>query len=441
MNNIDTIVANLLFERTQWLRRWMDPRRNIDAECGHPTSLTIEDYLYLFRRGDIAARIVSIWPDESWSQDPLVYETEAVEETEFEQAWNKLLEEFPVYSILHRADVLSGIGRFGIVLIGIDDGKDLSEPADSNTESKVLYLRVFDESLVRITKLVSDPSDPRYGLPEFYSISFSETTDETTTVSRQVHWSRVVHIADNRTSSEIYGIPRLEKVINRIYDLHKVVSGSAEMFWKGGFPGLSLETHPNVTDADLDIESIRKQVEAYMNGLQRYLATVGMEAKSLPVEVADPSPHAEIQLKLIASALGVPWRVFVGSESAQLASEQDIRTWNRRVSRRRQEYLTPYVVRPFVRRLVELGVLPEPQHIIVDWPDLESPGDKDKAQIAELKATALAKYMTSGAEAVMDPFYFFTLVMGLSDEEARAVVEDRMKMLEGEISAEEPTQG
>jgi hypothetical protein len=125
-----------------------------------------------------------------------------------------------------------------------------------------------------------------------------------------------------------------------------------------------------------------------------------------------------------------------------LASEQDIRTWNRRVSRRREEYLTPFVVRPFVRRLVELGVLPEPQRIIVDWPDLESPGDKDKAQIAELKSTALAKYMTSGAEAVMDPFYFFTLVMGMSDEEARAVVEDRMKMLEGEeTSAEEPTQG
>ena len=54
-------------------------------------------------------------------------------------------------------------------------------------------------------------------------------------------------------------------------------------------------------------------------------------------------------------AYGVPYRILVGSEEAKLASSQDKRTWNERVQKRRDNYLTPMVVRPFVDRLIALG--------------------------------------------------------------------------------------
>ena len=160
-----------------------------------------------------------------------------------------------------------------------------------------------------------------------------------------------------------------------------------------------------------------------MNGLQRYIATVGMRANSLKVEVADPGNHVDGQLKLIATALGIPWRVFVGSEAAQLASEQDIRSWNRRLNRRRTEYLSPYVLMPLIVRLVELGCLPQPKEVNVAWPDLNTPSDKDKATVAEARTNALTKYVTGGVGQLIPPFHYLTLVLNMTDAEAKSIVE------------------
>lgn len=427
---VNTLYAqNLLLERKLWLSRLLDPRRDIDKECGHPDVLTVEDFSRLYRRGDIATRIVSIWPEESWSERPQIYEVEEPEETDFEKAWFELEKKHALLPVLTRADVLSGIGRFGIVLLGLDDGLSLDKEV-AKGKRELLYVRVFDESCVTIAELEADPKNPRYGLPKMYQVLFRDTaigiqTTPQTQKSVNVHWSRVLHIADNRMSSDIYGQPRLEMVANRVLDLSKIAGGSGEMFWKGGFPGVSLEALPEVLNSgtvELDKEATKNQIEAYQNGLQRYLALVGMKANSLSVQVADPTPHVDVQIKLIAAALGVPWRILIGSEAAQLASEQDTRSWNRRLTRRRNDYVTPYIIMPFLRRLIDLQVLPTPKDINVAWPDLNTPSDADKAKVAEGLTNAITKYVMSGSDQFMPPYHFLTLVCGLTDEEATAVV-------------------
>lgn len=436
-------VSNILLERKLWLQQLLDPRRNIDQECGHPVDFTLADHLRLYKRGDVAARVVCVWPEESWSERPFIYETEDPSDTPFEAEWGELERKFNLIPLLYRADVLSGIGRFGIILLGLDDGKALSEPIDGVSDNpngddverpplketekrKLLYVRTLDESCVNISLWNKDPNSPRFGMPETYGIHFEENQ------SAAVHWSRVIHIADNRISSEFYGQPRIERVGNRLLDLAKVAGGAGEMFWKGGFPGISLETLPEVLvngTVEIDVESTKKQMEAYMNGLQRYIATIGMKANSLTVQVADPTPHLEGQLKLIAIAMSIPWRVFVGSESAQLASEQDARTWNRRLARRRNDYVSPYVIRPFVQRLLDCNVLARPKRLLVDWPDLNTPSEKDKATVAEGLTNAMMDYVASGSDALMPPFHFFTLVLGLSEYEARSVIEAAKKQI------------
>lgn len=444
---IASLVKNALTTRTAWLSKLLDPRRDIDRECGHPEIVTVDDYSRLFKRGDLAARIISLFPEETWSEDPVVFETEDETETEFEKAWKELDKKLAIFSQLQRADVLSGVGRFGVVLLGIDDGKDLQEPIEGIDERgqivgrpqhQLLYLRPFDESLVRIESLETSLQNPRYGQPTFYQISFSDTVlGQTTSMVSRVHWSRIVHIVDNRTNSDIYGQPRLEKVINRVLDLHKIAGGSGEMFWKGGFPGISLESQPSLDeDVEFDKDATKEQIESYMNGLQRYIATVGMTAKSLTPNVADPMPHLESQLKLIASAMGVPWRVLVGSEAAQLASEQDTKAWNKRINRRRTSYVTPFVIRPFVDRLIALGALPEPgeEGYQVEWQDLNTPSEDERATVAEKRTNALAKYVAGGVDVLVPPFHYLTLVLGMPDDEAEAIIsasEEQANLLDG----------
>jgi len=428
------MIINAFTSRVQWLQRLMDPRRDIEAECGHPIVVTIEDYKRLFMRGDVANRIVSLVADESWVQRPEVLENEEDEETDFEQAWKELDKSLGVINVMQRGDVLSGIGRFGVILLGFDDGLSLNEPVASGPR-RLLYLRPFDESLATVKSLENDITNERYGLPKDYQIQFtdaellsmSDPAQKTLTTSTTIHWTRIIHLCDNRFSSDVFGAPRMEKVLNRLLDIRKIAGGSAEMFWKGGFPGLSIEAAPGLEDrVTFDEDATKEQLEAYMNGLQRYLAFVGMQTKSLAPQIADPDPHVKLQLQLIATALGVPWRVLIGSEAAQLASEQDTRAWNKRLHRRRTDYVTPYIIRPLVDRLVEYGVLPEPEELIVNWPDLNSPSDLDKAAIAEKQTNAIAKYVQSQSDSLIPPFHFFTRILNMEDDEADAIIEDAM---------------
>lgn len=436
------LVQNLILSRTAYLRKLLDPRRDIGAECGHPDTILTSDYHQLFERGDIARRIVTLFPEESWKTSPSLVEAETQGKTALEKEWKTLEEELHIWSTLQRLDMLSGIGRFGVLLLGFNDGKPMSEPVDG-TGNKLIYVRPFEEYFVDVSSLEGDETNPRFGQPSIYNIRFADTAvgGQQTQAARSIstHWTRVIHVADNRTNSDVYGTPRMQWVFNRVLDTRKVSGGSGEMFWKGGFPGLALEAQNIEEDASFDKESAKEQIEAYMNGLQRALYLTGMTAKSLAPQVADPTPHLDLQLRLVAAAIGCPMRVLLGSEQGELASGQDSKAWNTRVEGRRKEYITPFIIRPTIERLMQFGALPMSKSYEVKWPDLNTPSDEEKASVAEHKANALFKYVTGGVDALLPPFQFLTLVLGMTDEEARAIIKETGdRLIELDDPEEEP---
>ena len=145
-------------------------------------------------------------------------------------------------------------------------------------------------------------------------------------------------------------------------DLDKLYAGSAEMYWRGAFFGLAFETHPQLgPDAEIDEDAIKNTMEQYMNGLQRYFGLEGMSAKSIAPQVVEPNKQIEAQLDAVCIELGIPKRVFMGSERGELASSQDADTWNDRLKDRQDNVVTPNIVIPFVNRLISLGILPKPE--------------------------------------------------------------------------------
>jgi hypothetical protein len=444
------LAANASVFRREVLAGMLDryAGRDIDKECGYPNPVTSDYCKQLYDREGIATRVVTVFPEETWKHDPEVIETEDDTDTEFEKAWKNLSKRFNVFNVLQRADSLSGIGQFGIILLGIDDGLDLSKPIDGVLDSgelqpgtkqrKLLYMRTFDQTCVQIASFENDTTNPRFGKPKAYNINFQTLTmregPQPPVSQTLVHWTRVIHIADNREDSEVYGVPRLQNVINRVYDLRKVLSSSGEMFWKGGFPGISFELQPGVqTNADLDEEGLKEQLDKYQNGLQRYLSLIGVSAKSLAVQVADPTPHMVTHVKAICMSKGIPWRIFLGSEEAKLASDQDSVAWNERIKNRQSKYITPMVLLPFVHRLIEIGILPPPKNleegVTVNWPDLHTPSDQDKAMVASTMTDAIQKYISGGCDEIFPPKMFLTLICGFSDERADAILESAQEHL------------
>jgi len=425
--------------RREVLQRLLNPGKDINYACGYPDSITINDYKAMYDREGLGTKVVSLMPDESWAKLPKIYETEDPSETEFEKMWQQLNKDMNIYHFLQRVDVLSGIGSFGVILLGLDDGKELIEPVEGidvstgekvgDATHKLLYVRVFDESNITIRRVVNDIHSPRYGYPETYNIVFEDlASTETISQTKTVHWTRLIHVADNRDTSEIYGTPRMQHVYNRLLDVRKVVSGSGEMFWKGAFPGYSFEVTPGNEGATLDADSLRETFQNYANGLERYIAISGVTAKSLSPQVADPKGHIEAQMKYIAVSLGAPYRVFVGTEESRLAADQDTKRWNMRIKKRQEGYLTPMVIRVFVDRLIMFGILPEPAEYFVEWPDLNVPGEKETAEIAKTLSEAMAKYVGGGVDTLIPPLEYLTMILGMELEEAKQIEEAAMRL-------------
>lgn len=446
IQNVEGLIEAQLLVRRSLFDQLLDPRHDIDRDCGYPEEISITMYRLMYERDGISKRVVDVFPDESWAMYPEVIETpDPKQETEFEKAWEELVKKFNLWHILHRADRLSGIGTFGVILLGLADGRNLEEPVDGineygemteGTEHKLLFIRPFDESVVRVDTRESNILNPRFGCPIYYTLTFRDvdllgisaaTSVTVGDITKKVHWSRLIHLADNRDMSEIYGTPRMKPVFNRLMDVRKVLSGSGEMFWKGAFPGMSFEFQPGVGDAELDTATVRDEMESYQQGLQRYLALTGMTAKMLAPQVADPTHHLDEQIKAICIALAVPLRIFTGTEEARLASSQDAKTWARRVGRRNYEYVSPMVVRPFVDRLIAFGILPVPEDYDVLWPDLSTVTDTEKAQIMLTKTQAMQSYVQGGCDILIPPNTYLQSILELAQEEIDQISEARVQ--------------
>lgn len=436
------MMLNAVLSRAALMAKAMDgANRNLNDECGYPDTISVANYTDYYNREGVAKRVAHCLPDESWTSMPHIYETEDVEETLFELAWDDLDRRLHLLHYLYRADKLSGIGRFGIVLLGLDDGKPLEQPVEGigndglpedgwrgMRQYDLLYLRVFSENVVTIRSKEKDTTNPRYGQPVSYTVALEDVTLEGSVSSKDkktVHWTRVLHVADNREESEVFGVPRMQPVFNRLFDLRKILGASAEMFWKGAFPGISFEMPAELAQAgvSIDQESLAEQVADYYNGLQRYIATQGLTAKNLAPQVVSPTEHLEAQLKSIAISLGIPNRILFGSEQAELASTQDTRTWNKRLARRREEYISPMLIRPFIDRLLLLGVLPDPEDFYVEWPDLDAPSEGERADTAGKIVKALGDYVKGEVDMLVPPEEFFSQIMGFSPDQIGAIME------------------
>jgi len=379
-----------------------DGQRDYYDVLGYPEDPQAVDYLARYLRQDIARTIVDAPANTSWRNRPEITddgENDEESETAFEAAVTRLFDEHRLLHYLERTDKVAGIGRFGLLFLGVADGdeNDMSDPVDEQSFTDLddlAYLSVFGEHRVNDIDLVTDPANPRYGLPKYYRIEFSQEHGHQ---SRRVHWSRVVHVAEDLLEDEIHGRPRLEGVLNRLHDLEKVIGGSSEMTWRGADRKFVLDADPDmgqITDSD----ELKGEVEEMIHGLRPVAYTRGMDLQSIEGDTVDPSGIVDELLKLIAGETGIPQRILTGSERGELASTQDRATFYGRMGERQQHFCEPQMLRPILDRLIDCGILPDPQdaEYEVEWPALFELSDLEQAELQNKQAQALKQAAPSG---------------------------------------------
>lgn len=366
--------------------------RDLWQAFGYHEEITNALYRKMYERGDIAGRLVDAYPDATWREEPTIKGVDLSELTKRLKLW----------SVLQRLDRLCQLGHYGVLLLGLDGGEPMESPA-TLTNYRLMYIQPHSEKTAQISKWNDDPKSERFGKPELYNITCGPNWHGTGGVQRMlsVHHTRVIHIAEDALEHEAIGLPRLERVFNRLMDLEKLLGGSAEMYWQNVAMLIAF-----IADKDAEFDkdakaALEDKLEEMQHGLRRMMALQGVTAEQLApgLQGSSPGEHIDKQLDMIAGASGIPKRILIGNEAGELASSQDETAWQGRVSERRKQFATPTVLEPLISRGIQQGWLKSTGDVVIDWPESDTLGERGRAEVLAKTAAACANY----ANIMSDP--------------------------------------
>lgn len=412
-------------------------KRNIYETFGYAQEISYSDYLLKYRRHDIAKALIKRPSQDTWSGDLLVTEHGTEEDTALETAWTDMEDRLKLKTKFARLDRLSALGKYGVLLLGFSDCKNnagFKTEVKKKKDLELLYIKPIGQGSSKIESYVTDPSNERFGMPLTYSIKLNNkgNTNDKTIV---VHFSRVIHVAWDLMEDENEGTPVMEAVYNRLEDLEKLVGGSAEMFWRGARPGYQGVVDPEFSLSPDAETAIKENIDEYESGLRRFFIHQGIKLEDLAPQVSDPTNHVKVQIQMISAVTGIPQRILMGSERGELASGQDADAWRTLISNRRTEQVEPTIVRPFVDRMLELGIFPPAKTGKYDiiWSDLFAPSEKERAETGKTRAISLSEYAKMPlASEIMPPDLFAKFFLGFTEDQILLVKQMKEKAKEEE---------
>ena len=257
VNSIKDFVSN----QTSTLRRQIgsvlglshDGKRNVYDIYGYPETLDSEGgyslmYRYSRRQG-IASRITRGIPKRCWRDGFEIYDSPEEDAKPVLVDEVGALDKAGLTRKMEAADKLNRIGRFSVlyVLIPNQNPKDPISLSTVGANLENVRFIAYPYDGVQISKQVQDATDPRYGLPEFYSLQRGQsmTTEKDTSLNAiQAHWSRVVHLNENATESDIEGMGALEPIFNNILDIEKATGGASEAYFRNARGKIGYEIDP-----------------------------------------------------------------------------------------------------------------------------------------------------------------------------------------------------
>lgn len=387
------------------------------------------DYYSMAMRNPYAFAVTFLPAMTSWRDPPeIVDNADTDETTEFESDLSEVVDEHDVWSYLSRADKLAGIGTFGVLVLEFDDieqGEVTDDEsggfADPVKDAESLTgLRPYSRVSIENVKL-GGPGSGRWGEPLKYKLDLEDENNEEFSIDQDgpdsmwVHHSRVIHVhSDQLLDDEIRGIPRQQPVYNNLVDIEKTLGSAGELAYRASAWGININI-----DKDFQLEEggdqLREHLARWQSGLEQVLRTHGADdVQSLGGEDIDPSLVIDPNVEALSAQTGLPQSVLKGNETGERATTQDLKEWYGKIQERRQDFVTPTLVRALVDRLITYGIVSPPAEgknaYSVEWEPLAEMSEKDISEVRVNRSKAVKNVQT--------------MIPGMTTEQVVAWVED-----------------
>lgn len=383
---------------------------------GYAGQLTFEDHYTMFSRFGIANALIKMIVDKCWQSDPWITTAEEQHDPNpWERRFNALTDRLSLWERLQGLDWRQRVGRYAGLIMFVDDGKALSEElVRMPNERSLVDVRPFMEGQLEPVQYDDDQKSDRYGLPVTYQVNQQALGDKSdyAGLSATVHHSRVIVWAEGADDGTIYGTPTLEPVFNSLITLERIIGAGGVGYWKAArqSPVMNLDKEANLaklaqmlgTDLQGLPDAVDEQIQRWQKGFDQALMTQGFDVNALSFNVPSPKEFAANAMMDVASHPdAAPMTIMIGQQTGRLASDEDQSQWAQQAESRRAKFLDA-CIKKTIRRLIELGFLPDTPELFVNWESLQEPSPADKLELGKKMAEIIKSLMGTGVEAPFD---------------------------------------
>lgn len=432
-----TAINSTIITNTRTLRREMtnllgvshDGKRDLNDIYGYPDTVSIDfQALYqMAKRDGIGNRLTYGTARTCWREGFKVVDDDENEQLKDEI---KKLNKAGLINKIERADILNRIGSFSVLFVGVPDGRDPNEPLGSVSGDgfKSIYFKAFAYDGIEISGTVQDPKDPRFGLPEFYTVqkqSRGDANKDVSVSSMVVHWTRIIHMSEGALDSDIEGMGFLEPIYNRLLDINKTTGGASEAYFRNAKGKIAYEVNPEYAGiADEDARNAMDEgAKKYTNEFQDHTFAAGATVKALVTPHYTPKDTVMTALWAVSGYSGYPIRILTGEGSGQLAGSEDQLALNAIISDRQNIVCSSWVIRLF-EMLSMAGMMEWNDDWTVDFPKQSTTTDQQQGDLDNKKADTLAKISAAKSSIGGDEIDFRSALDELGLEEIDTEVVD-----------------
>ena len=374
-----------------------DTKRNIWSAFGYPDTIDFDMHWRMATRQGVGKAGIHRIVEKCWEKDPIITDGEFDGKrplTPFEQDLEVLINEHHLFARLKGCDWRNRVGRYaGIIPIirGSGRAEDPITPVQS-VKAILKLVPVFESQIdTNDVETNSDLSDVNFGMPSYYNFRTNVPGDRNPQNNNQFQMdpSRVFVFAEGADDGSIYGVPVNEAGFNALLDLEKVSGAGAEGLYKNAQQRIVINVDDKMVAQTVMTNTEKKEqlddeITAFSRDFDKELMLFGMTADTLQSTLADPTHPFTVALNIYCASINIPATILIGQQTGRLASDEDQKDYGISASSRCNNVLTPSLIIPFLKYMVDIGAMRPPVNdIMVEWPDFLEPSPSDKLTTAK----------------------------------------------------------
>jgi phage-related protein (TIGR01555 family) len=304
------------------------------------------------------------------------------------------------------------------ILIGALDGQSLDAPLKPSRMKSFEYLKVIDRSDINFNSIIFqlDPEKPRYGLPEYYMIRFTEAQGSQR--ERKVHHSRIIEIHGSPIPSgatrydreqRYWGVSVLQNVEDKLSAVGSSIESVNHLLEEFSVGKYKLANLAEILEEPDGAELIKKRVEV-MDLTRSVFHSMYFDKDDdfyrENVSFTGVPEVLYILFMLVSAATGYPiTRLFGVSPAGMNATgESDMRNYYDKVRSKQGTDYEPALL-PLLRIISEWKKYPEPY---INWNPLQQLSPKEQAEVdklvADKESVVATTYQAYINASIMEPY-------------------------------------